>query len=195
MKSITAEEKVAAFTEELRRIFDKKVREFTKLCVTQSPDYFFLDCPSSSTGKYHPLDELGADGVLIHTKKVYTMAYELVKGMACEGSRDVVLAACVIHDLRKQGLVKRGHTDMRRHCALAADLVDEVQEATQLLTKEQHDMLRGCVGYHLGPWSYEPWKKPLSEYTAEELVVYISDFTVSKRFVQVDYQRRPGLGI
>ncbi len=195
MRSITAEEKVASFKEELEGIFNKKVREFTKLCVTQSPDYFYADCPSSSTGKYHPLDELGADGVLIHTKKVYTMAYELVKGMDCEASRDIVLAAAIIHDLRKQGLTRGGHTDMRRHCALAADLVEEVQEATELLTEEHYNMLRNCVGYHLGPWSYEPWRKPLSEYTAEELTLYISDFTVSKRFVQVDYQRRPGLGV
>jgi len=195
MRSITAEEKVAAFEEELIRIYDKKVREFTKLCIIQSPDYFYVDCPSSSTGKYHPLDELGAEGTLIHTKKVFTMAYEMVKGLSCEHSRDIVLAACIVHDLRKQGYEKGGHTNMRKHNGWAAELVDEVQEATQLLTVEQHVMLRNCVGYHIGPWSYEPWKKPLSEYTPEELAVYISDFTVSKRFVQVDYQRRPGLGI
>ncbi len=195
MKGITAEEKVEAFGLELNIIFDKKVREFAKLCVIQSPDYFYLDCPSSSTGKYHPLDELGSDGVLIHTKKVFTMAYELVKGLACETSRDVVLAAAIIHDLRKQGHEKSGHTDMKRHASFAADLVDEVQEATMLLTEEQHIMLRGCVGYHFGPWSYEPWKKPMSEYTPEELTLYISDFTVSKRFVQIDYRRRPGLGV
>ena len=192
---ITAEDKVEAFETELNRIFDKKVREFTKLCLIAAPDYFFEDCPSSSTGKFHPLDELGHDGVLIHTKKVFTMAYEMVKGLACERNRDIVLAAALIHDLRKQGYEKGGHTDMQRHCAYAAELVDEVQEATQLLQGDQHQMLRACVGYHLGPWSYEPWKKPLSEYTPEELTVYLSDFTVSKRFVQVDYIRRPGLGI
>jgi hypothetical protein len=193
--SITAEEKVEAFSLELERIYDKKVREFTKLCIIHAPDYFFEDCPSSSSGKFHPLDELGSDGVLIHTKKVYTMAYELVKGLACEHNRDLVLAATIIHDLRKQGHEKSGHTDMRHHCAYAAELVDEVQSATQLLTEEQHNIIRCCVGYHLGPWSNEPWKKPMSEYTPEELTVYISDFTVSKRFVQIDYKRRPGLGI
>lgn len=192
---ITAEEKVAAFDFELKRIFDQKIREFTKLCLIQAPDYFYLDCPSSSTGKYHPLDELGYDGVLIHTKKVFTMAYEMVKGFACERNRDIVLSACLIHDLRKQGHEKSGFTDMQRHNGWAADLVDEVQEATQLLTEDQHTILRNCVGYHIGPWSYEPWKKPLSEYTPEEMTVYMSDFTVSKRFIQVDYIRRPGLGI
>lgn len=193
--TITAEEKVAAFATELEMIYDKKVREFAKLCIMHGPDYFFEDCPSSSTGKFHPLDEISSDGVLIHTKKVITMAYELVKGLACESSRDLVIAACIIHDLRKQGYERSGHTDMKGHCAYAAELVDEVQAATQLLTEGQHNTIRGCVGYHLGPWSNDPWKKPMSEYTPEELTVYISDFTVSKRFVQVDYKRRPGLGI
>jgi len=191
---ITAEEKVAAFAEELNKIFDKKIREFAKLCVIQSPDYFYLDCPSSSSGKYHPLDELGADGVLIHTKKVFTMAYELVRGLACEGSRDIVLAAAIIHDLRKQGIEKSGHSSSQ-HPAFAADLVDEVQQATELLTSDQHTTLRNCVGYHYGPWSKDPWNKPMSEYTPEELTLYISDYTVSKRFVQIDYIRRPGLDI
>jgi len=144
---ITAEEKVAAFSDELASIFDKKIREFTRLCVMQSPDYFYLDCPSSSSGKYHPLDELGADGVLIHTKKVFTMAYEMVKALACEHNRDLVLSACIIHDLRKQGLEKLGYTDMQSHNDWAADLVNEVQEATQLLTEEQHTIIRDCVGY------------------------------------------------
>ena len=107
---------------------------------------------------------------------------------------DIVLAAAIIHDLRKQGRDKSGHTTST-HPSLAADLVDEVQEATMLLTEDQHVTLRNCVGYHFGPWSREPWKKPLAEYTLEELTLYISDYTVSKRFVQVDYKRRPGLGI
>lgn len=187
--TLTIEEKVGRFAPELRLIFDKKVREFTRLCVSQAPDYFFIDCPSSTTGKFHPLDELTADGVIIHTKKVFTMAYEMVKAMDCEQHRDLVCAAAIIHDLRKQGLKQTGFTDMKRHCDFAADLVTEVQEATQLLTVEQYTIIRNCVGYHLGPWSNEPWKKPMSEYTAEELTLFLSDFTVSKRFVGVDYKR------
>lgn len=193
--SITAEEKVASFGAELEIIFDKTIREFTRLCIIHAPDYFFEDCPSSSTGKYHPLDELGHEGTIIHTKKVFTLAHEMVKGLSCESSRDLVLSACLIHDLRKQGHEKKGFTDMANHCAYAAALVEEVQQATQMLNEFQFNTIRNCVGFHLGPWSHEPWKKSLSEYTPEELTVYMSDFVVSKRFVQIDYKRRPGLGI
>jgi hypothetical protein len=116
------------------------------------------------------------------------MAYELCKGTDCEKSRDLILAACIAHDLRKKGDDPNGHTH-KRHNEFGVQLVDEVQEDTLLLNKDQHRIIRNCVGYHYGPWSLEPWIKPICDYTPEELTVYISDFVSSKRFVHVDYDR------
>lgn len=188
MSELIKEDKVKVFEDELKRIYNYKIREFTSLCISYAPDYIFLDCPSSSGGKYHPLDEISFDGTIIHTKKVFTMAFELVKGLSCEHNRDLVLSACIIHDLRKYGKENSGHT-VKDHPQQAAELIDEVQEATMLLTKEQYNIVRNCVGYHYGPWSINPWKKSISDYTKEELAVYMSDFCVSKRFVNVDYRR------
>jgi len=185
---ITEQEKVDTFQKELDLIFDSNIREFTRLCIVSSPDYFFLDCPASSTGKYHPLTELGPDGTILHTKKVFTVAYELCRGLNCEQSRDEILSACLIHDLVKQGWKKSGHTS-KLHPALGADLVKEVQEATQLLEEVSYDIIRNSVGYHYGPWSIDPWKKPLNNYKPEELCVYLSDYIASKRCVEVDYKR------
>lgn len=186
---VTAEEKVEYFKEELDRIYDKSVREFTRLCLMQAPDYFFENCPSSSSGKYHPLDEICHHGTLIHTKKVFTLAYEMVKALECENSRDAVLSACIIHDLRKYGTINTGHT-VKDHGTHAVALIDEVQASTGLLTNKQHEIIRNCVGYHYGTWTTEPqWKKKISEYTPEELVVHLADFTVSKRFIKTDYRR------
>lgn len=185
---VSVEEKIATFEEELSLIFDEDVREFTKLCVVAAPNYFFTDCPASSTGKYHPITELGPDGTMLHTKKVFTMAYELCRGLDCEQNRDEVLSACIIHDLRKQGLTKSGHTT-KSHPDLAAQLVNEVQRDTMLLSEKSHKLIRDMVGYHYGLWSAGKWRKPLSKYTPEELCVYLSDYVVSKRCVEVNYRR------
>lgn len=185
---IDEKQKVAVFAQELALIFNETIREFTRLCIISAPDYFFLDCPASSTGKFHPIDELGADGTVIHTKKVITTAYEFCTGLGCAEHRDEVLAACLIHDLRKQGQSRSGHTT-RNHPDLAAKLVDEVQSATHLLGEESYNIIRNCVGYHFGLWSASPWLKPLDQYTREELCVYLSDFIASKRPVQVNYRR------
>ena len=39
--SVTEEEKVAYFQEELERIYDHKIREFARLCLIYAPDYIF----------------------------------------------------------------------------------------------------------------------------------------------------------
>jgi len=185
---LTVEEKAKHFDSELDRIFDKGIREFTKLCIGQAPDYFFIDCPASTSGKYHPISELGADGTLIHTKKVFTLAYEMCRGLGCEDNRDLILSASLIHDLLKQGKTKSGHT-VKTHPALGADLVSEVHEATQIISEEEYSVIRNCVGYHYGPWSINPWKKSLEDYSMEELCVYMADYVASKRFIEVDYRR------
>jgi len=185
---VSNEEKVNTFAEEINLIYDGSVREFTRLCIIAAPDYFFTDCPASSSGKYHPVQELGPDGTILHTKKVFTLAYELCRGLGCEHNRDLILSACIIHDLRKQGLIKSGHTT-KNHPDLAAQLVDEVQRDTQILPDDWYEAIRNMVGYHYGLWSSGKWLKDISEYTLEELCVYISDYVASKRCVEIDYKR------
>jgi hypothetical protein len=188
--SITSQEKVETFEQEIKLIFDKKVKEFVRLCLIQAPDYIFENCPSSSSGKFHPIDELGTDGTIIHTKKIVTLAYELSRGFDCVNSRDLVVAAAIIHDLVKYGPGRgTGHT-VKEHPAYGVALVDEVQGATQLLTEEQYKIIRDCIGYHYGPWSIDPWKKPIDSYTREEMVVYTADYIVSRRFIGTDYRRK-----
>ena len=186
--STTSKEKVKTFEPELELIFDNTIREFTKLCIISAPDYFFEDCPASTSGKYHPLDELGADGTIIHTKKVVTIAYELSRGLSCEHSRDEIISASIIHDLCKQGWNKTGHTH-KWHPKFGAELVSAVQDATGILSEKTYLIIRNCVGYHYGPWSSREWKKPLEDFTPEEMAVYLADYIASKRCLTVDYRR------
>lgn len=181
-------DRLDTFEKELALILNEDVKEFTKLCLSEAPDYFFTDCPASTTGKYHPIDELGADGTILHTKKVVTVAYILCRGLDCEKYRDQILSACIIHDLLKQGKKKTGHTT-KNHPALAAELVEQVQNATQLLDEESYNIIRNGVGYHYGLWSTGDWKKDIREFTMTELCVYLSDYFASKREFHVDHKR------
>lgn len=186
--TISNEERFKIFQEELNLIYDKNIREFTKLVLTQLPAYFFLDCPSSSSSKYHPVDELSFDGCIIHTKRVFTVAYDLCRGLNAEQNRDEILAATILHDGVKQGRQKTGHT-VKNHPGLAADLIKDVQEATQIINDNSYNIIRNCIGFHYGPWSISPWAKSLDEYTPEEMTVYVSDYVASKRCVNVIYKR------
>lgn len=185
---VSQEERLKIFENELNLILDDSVRHFTELCLYAAPNYFFTDCPASSTGRYHPLDELSWDGTILHTKKIVTAAYELCRGLGCEHHRDEILSACIIHDLLKQGETRTGHTT-KDHPALAANLVERIQRETQILKDDSYNIIRCSCGFHYGLWSQKPWQKSLDEYTPEELCVYVSDYIVSKRCIQVDYRR------
>jgi HD superfamily phosphohydrolase YqeK len=189
------EERVLLFKEELSLISSKVVREFVKAVLEAAPDYVFWDCPSSSSGKFHPLDELAGDGTVIHTRKVFAVAYELSRGLDCEKNRDFVIAAALIHDLAKQSLKKTGHT-VRTHPQIAADLVADVykEKFKDKIDRDSVVIIYNCVKYHYGLWTEESVRKSLKEYTPEELCLYLSDYIASKRFVKVDYLRRNGLG-
>ena len=188
-------ERLDLFKEELNLIGRKDIREFVKACIAAAPDYVFEDCPSSSSGKYHPIDELGGDGTVLHTRKVFAVAYELSRALDCEHHRDEICAATLLHDLAKQSLEKTGHT-VREHPQIMAKLVAAIynNDFKGKLSKESANMIYYAIFYHYGPWTDASVKKSLKKYTPEELAVYLSDYISSKRFMKVDYIRRDGLG-
>lgn len=184
-------DRLELFKDELDLISKPEIREFTEACIEASPDYVFEDCPSSSSGKYHPIEELGPDGTVLHTKKVFALAYELSRGLDCEYHRDEVCAAALLHDMVKQGLVKSGHT-VKNHPKLMAELVADVykEKFQGKLDRDSALIIYYGIFYHYGPWTSESVKKPLSAYTPEELCVYVADYVSSKRFVHVDHERK-----
>lgn len=186
---LSPDKKIEALKSELDLVFDKNIKAFTEVCVMMAPDYIFYSAPASTSGKYHPLDELSGFGTIIHTKRVVTVAYELSRGLSCEHNRDQIIAACILHDLRKQGVEKSGHT-VKYHPDLGAKLVEEVYRDLQLISEADFLMIRNCVGYHYGPWSIKPWLKPLHEYTPEEMCVYLSDYVASKKSLTVKQEDR-----
>lgn len=183
-------ERLETFKEELTLIESLEIREFAEECIKRSPDYIFEDCPSSSSGKYHPIEELGPDGTILHTKKVFALAYELSRGLDCEHSRDEICAAALLHDMLKQGKTK-GHTVQNHPQLMAALVADTYKEKFKdKLNRESALKIYYGILHHYGPWSGRDIKKPLSEYTPEELCVYVADYVSSKRFVHIDHKRK-----
>jgi len=184
------EDRISYFKSEIALIARPEIRELVKECIKRVPDYVFEDCPSSY-GPYHPIEELGPDGTILHTKKVFALAYELSRGFDCEESRDEVCAAALLHDLLKQGETKGGYT-AKEHPQLMAELVAEVYKEKFKDKLDRKSALKIYYGifYHYGPWTKPAVRKPMSDYTGEELAVFIADYVSSKRFVHVDSRRK-----
>jgi len=186
---LSPDEKLKVFRPELDLVFNNDVKSFTEVCVMMAPDYIFYSAPASTSGKYHPVDELSGYGTVIHTKRVVTVAYGLSRGLGCEQHRDQIISACILHDLRKQGVEKSGHT-VKWHPDLGAKLVEEVYADLKMVSEKDFTMIRDCVGFHYGPWSIKPWSKPLASYTPEEMCVYLADYVASKKSLTVKQEDR-----
>lgn len=184
---MTFENRLKLFSTELQLIVNPIIREFTVECLKVAPDYVFEDCPSSSTGKYHPIEELGPDGTILHTRKVFALAYELSRGLDCEDFRDEICSAALLHDMAKQGLTRCG-TTIREHPQIMAKLVHDVYDQFFVDRLDRMIFYRIYYGiyFHYGPWSANGVKKPMTEYKPWELCVYLADYVCSKRFIHVE---------
>lgn len=179
-------EKEALLEKELNEIQDTKIVNLVRACMNRAPDYAFLDCPSSSTGKHHPADELGPDGNIIHTKKVTQMAQILCRSFGREDIMDMVVAACILHDLTKRGMT-RGQYTIKHHARMMANLVLDVyaEQDRPALEPETVGTISSAIAFHYGPWTENTIWKSMDCYSVPELIVYLADYLASRKNVFV----------
>lgn len=93
------------FVNEFRMIKDSQFKSHVFKILKLCPNYV-MSIPSSSTGKYHPSDEVGhSRGMIYHIKRVAVFADEV----ACMEQhtnieRDIMIAGAILHDVFKNGL-------------------------------------------------------------------------------------------
>ena len=78
-------EKLKIFSEELKLVKTFSIKKFVIECLDEAPDYVFINCPSSSTGKYHALDEFSPMGNVLHTQRVVSNCNEMARAFSLEG--------------------------------------------------------------------------------------------------------------
>ena len=152
----------------------KEFREAVNILLGTAPDYIMI-CPASSTGKYHPQDEIGEDGMIKHINRCATIAKELVR-MHDWGTyeNDILIAAALLHDSFKQGLEtdeikefkigkikmpKVKHT-MKYHPTYIFRRVSTItkQYANVTTVKMLWDLAHVCL-FHEGRWTIEASKE------------------------------------
>jgi len=174
-------EKLKVFSEELKLIKNFPIKKFVIECLDEAPDYIFTNCPSSSTGKYHSIDEFTKKGNILHTKRVVSNCNVMARAFDLKGKdKDLVIAAAILHDMVKQGFEQTGHT-VYNHAELAAQLVKEVYKTTKSKIKNKdYETIRGCVFFHNGIWTPKPNNIPITEFTSQELCVHMADYSATK---------------
>jgi hypothetical protein len=148
----------------------KKTRDILEQYV---PDYFWTK-PSSSSGKYHPFDERGKFGLVLHTCRVVKVADDLcVAAQITNNERDNLIVAAILHDTLKYGDPKEDlpHTT-KDHSNLVEKHIQEIPG----------DIIR-LIRTHDGQWSVNPqeWK----DADEPQRLMHYADYIASRSYVHI----------
>jgi hypothetical protein len=182
------------FTEELNQISDEKLRGFVaEFLDTTIPKYFY-HVPASSSGKYHPKQDLGEGGLVRHTKAVVRVALDLLR---CEQfvedtseNRDIAIISCLLHDTFKNGIEDSGYT-VSEHPLLASEFFSKnllYCHCPSFNETFRNWTISSCIESHMGIWNKdregnEILPKPETEF---QKLVHMADYIASRKYINFE---------
>lgn len=144
------------------------VEKAYRTCV---PLDFFIQ-PASSSGKYHPTNELGVGGLCRHTKATMIMAKTLFKLFCFEPEEeDLIMAALALHDIAKPS---------KLHPIEVKAILDPMME-------DYYDLIEKVIPLiesHMGQWD-QFGKLPQPKDDLQRFV-HLCDYLASRRFISID---------
>lgn len=187
------------FQEELSQIPNKQVRDFITYCLDNAPKYFY-HIPASSSGKYHPLQDLGEGGLVRHTRAVFQVGMDLLR---CEQfvedndiNRTIVGSASLLHDIIKNG-IEGGEYTVSEHPILACRFTTSmlIEYIITTAVNKRDDLIEivliieHCVRSHMGKWNTDREKNeilPVPKTDLEKLV-HLADYIASRKYIDFSY--------
>lgn len=160
------------FMAAVENITTSELRTLANYCLGKLPEHFWTQ-PSSSSGKYHPEDEHGPEGLALHTLRVMKIAEILIKAAQPPIYVDAIRLAAMFHDAARYGLntTPTSHS-LKEHPELSAIFLMNFiipKGLTPALEVAYHAILT-----HMGKWGkYKP-ESP------EDWIVHYADIIASQ---------------
>jgi len=171
------------FEKELELIVNPTIRDFTEKCIALAPDYFW-SIPSSSSGKYHPADEIGEGGEYLHSRRVVRVADDLCRNFSVVGDRrDCILSASIQHDFCKNGYPNNLGYTVDGHGALWVLIMSQVMRSSAALYCEYVKLISRLICVHMGRWDF-PFIAENSDILA--YIIKTADYIASRRYISVN---------
>jgi len=180
---------------EINLISSVHIRNFVRSVLLKCEGFWVI--PSSFSKKYHPIDEHGEGGNVLHTQRAVRAGKVLCEsyGLGVEDS-DLVYAALLLHDITK-GIKRDGVSSYvydSFHPYTAQKFIQWCIEEDKKYSSESssatlyvddvviEDIIR-LIRCHLGPWSPIPETIPT---THLEMIVHLADNISSKLHTIID---------
>lgn len=185
----------ATFEKAIDTIENEELREFAHFCTNYIPVYFWT-IPASSSGKYHPITDLGEGGLVRHSLMTYKVGLDLLIQNDITNSNicDMVKFATLFHDCCKAGFQNEPVPNTpHEHPIYAASLINCIYLC---LYNNNHNSLIGkmiksicmAIRTHMGRWTtskYSSAELPTPETKLEKLV-HTADYIASRKYCLYD---------
>jgi len=162
-------------------IMDPALKTLVKTCLKTIPKEFYA-APSSSTGKYHPADEINKGGLVLHTCRVVEMAQHLADFYEIsQKDRDVLTAGLILHDSCKGG--EPWEVYAKDHGEVAAEHISKAKGGNT----EDAKLVQRVAARHMAQWSQSADGKrtPMVPETMLDQIVSYADYLAAQDNVYV----------
>ena len=181
--------------DEINLINNEDIKSFVRSVLIKASS--FWEVPSSFSGKYHPPDEHGIGGNVLHTKRVVRVASVIASSYVLSDEEfDVVVASCLLHDITK-GIKSNSEESFHydpMHPYTVQSFIEKCIEhdkqfgddscsTTLFIQEEAIQTIMRLVRCHLGPWSPVPETYPI---TYLDYIVHLADNVSSKIHVFIE---------
>lgn len=178
---------------ELDTISSLEISQFGHYLLNRIPDYFF-SVPASSSGRYHPIGDLGEGGLVRHSIAVKKMLEHLFEPEGyyefTDREKDLLRLAALFHDSFKSGTQEMYEQDIHTkhlHPVYAAQFVVMSSIMAEFDYKDACFIADAIIS-HMGQWNKKLRNsgilpKPI---TAAQKVLHLADYLASRKDVNVD---------
>ena len=179
----------------MNEIENEELRNFALYSANEIPNYFW-EIPASSSGKYHPITDLGEGGLVRHSLMVCKVAIDLLNSSTSQeiiNLKDPILFACLFHDCCKNGIVKSNHTE-HIHPLIAKGFIGKCSKEYAKNNKCSTLFFSLCsdiqnmISTHMGRWNkskYSPIELPTPD-SIQEKFVHQCDYIASRKYCLFD---------
>lgn len=182
----------ATFEKAIDTIENEELRAFAHFCADNIPTYFWT-IPASSSGKYHPVTDLGEGGLVRHSLMVYRVALDLLTQNDITDNTycDMAKFAALFHDCCKAGTQDEpAPNTVHKHPTLAVILLSEFTMDFEMTETLMSMLTKICMAIetHMGRWTtskYSSIELPKPQ-TALERLVHTADYIASRKYCLYD---------
>lgn len=171
---------------------DDDIKVFAHHLLETIPEYFYI-VPASSSGKFHPINDLGDGGLVRHSINVKRMLVHLLlpNGYYDFTPREKVLlqVAALFHDSFKSGFQSDYEENIHTkflHPVLAANHI--IMESVKFgFNYEDAQFMASAIISHMGQWNTS-WREkgilPLP-LTPAQKVLHLADYLASRKDINI----------